>query len=105
MARLKKKEIEKMYVGLEKPLDDFIGNLDIYKAKYYNSVMYNKEVPVFAISGGQLYYNKSFFHFFLESGIDKKLFEKVIKLWFEKKYSVPIGYVGWSESFEKDSGF
>jgi len=102
MARLKKREIEEMFGRLENPLSEFIGDLDVYKSKYYNSVMYNGESPVFALSGGQLYYNRDFFRFFLESGMNEKLFGKVIELWFEKKYSVPIGYVGWSESFEKE---
>jgi len=101
-TRLKKKEIENAWAILENPLTKFIGDLNIYKALWYDSVFYKDKSPVFALSGAQLYYSKDFFHFFLESDINKKLFEKILELWFEKKYQVPIGYVGWSESFEKE---
>ena len=99
--RLKKKEVENAWSVLEEGLTKFIGELQIYKALHYDSVFYKGGSPVFALSGGQLYYNRDFFHFFLDSDIGKKLFEKILELWFEKKYEIPIGYVGWSESFEK----
>jgi len=98
--RLTKKIVEFWYEKFKKFIDNRIGELEEFEAKYYNKVYYKGNTPVFATSGGQLYYNREFFQIFLTS-LDEKLFNKVLAMWFQKKYDTEISWAGWSESLQK----
>lgn len=98
--RLTKKIIEFWYQKFKNFIDGRIGELEEFESKYYDKVYYMGITPVFGTSGGQLYYNREFFQIFLTS-LDEKIFNKVLAMWFSKKYNTEISWAGWSESLQK----
>ena len=91
-----------LFEKMEERISQIIPHLETFDGKWYESVFYNKNIPVFGLDGTNLYYNKKYFEkeLFLKS-LGEKEFNKILGMWFEKNSGRKIKWVGWSESLEK----